>query len=104
MRTGEETCLGQMRVFVGGQAQIIIAMALSSTKNIIQENLTKVEHLLLIVSSMINDESSWSYQGETKGEERHREESCQGDSGQMRVHRVAGASSPVPSFKLELPS
>ena len=37
MRTGEETCLGQMRVFVGGQAQIIIAMALSRIKNIIKK-------------------------------------------------------------------
>ena len=37
VRTGEETCLGQMRVFVGGQAQIIIAMALSRIKNIIKK-------------------------------------------------------------------
>ena len=44
VRTGEETCLGQMRVFVGGQAQIITAVALSSIK----KNLTKVEHTLLL--------------------------------------------------------
>ena len=102
MRTGEETCLGQMRVFVGGQAQIIIAMALSRIKNIINKNLTKMEHLLFIVKYRFI--TILLAKGETKGEERHREESCQGDSGQIRVHRVAGTSSPVPSFKLELPS